>query len=403
MPELGPAAVAKALAEHFPLLFAAPRALPLKLRIQADIQTRAPGVFTKKALSIFLHRHTTSTAYLRALVNIPTRHDLDGQPAGEVAEEHRVAATAEVERRRGIVDARRLAERDAQRQAYREAARAARGAAPDAAVAGTASAAEGAAAGPGDNPPALSQPVRPPRPPRADRPDRPDRPPRGDRPPHAGQPPRGDRPPRPGRPGRPPRTEGAPAANHEGAPHPTTEPHALRVPREAREPREPREPREARAPQGPQHSAAELDARRERAALLRAYESSTLTRANFCVLKRMPEAELETRLVQARQEREERGPDPRQQERRDDRGLPRPDGGPPRDGDRSRGGPGGTGGFAGPREHRDNSRDGRDSRGPRRDAPRAPLPAGERTRPAGSGAATAPAGPPHKPPHKPGR
>jgi ProP effector len=396
VPELSPAAVAKALAQHFPLLFAAPRALPLKLRIQADIQTRAPGVFTKKALSIFLHRHTTSTAYLRALVNIATRHDLDGQPAGEVAEEHRVAATAEVERRRGIVDARRMAERDAQRLAYREAARAARGTGP-AAGAGAAPGAdgspEGAAALPADGAPATP---RPPRPPRPDRPDRPDRAPRGDRPPRAdrapqaGQPPRGDRPPRPDRPQRPPRAdrpplaEGAAPAAHEGTPP---------AAQEAREPRPPREPREPRAPQGPQYNAAELEARRDRAALLRAYEGSTLTRANFCVLKRIPEAELETRLVQARAEREERGPDPRQQERRDERATPRPEGGPRREGERPQGG---ARDFGAPR-------DGRDSRGPRRDAPRAPLPAGERTRPAGSGAAATAPKPQHKPPQKPGR
>jgi len=42
--------------------------------------------------------------------------------------------------------------------------------------------------------------------------------------------------------------------------------------------------------------------RRERALLLRAYESSTLTRANFCALKRMTEADLEALLAQARQE-----------------------------------------------------------------------------------------------------
>jgi hypothetical protein len=153
----------------------------------------------------------------------------------------------------------------------------------------------------------------------------------------------------------------------------------VREPRETREPREPREQR----PSGPQLSAAELDARRERAALLRAYESSTLTRANFCVLKRIPEAELEARLVQARQEREERGPDPRQAERRDERRDDRPAQRPQRP-DRPEGGPRD---FGGPREHR----------GPRRDAPRAPLPAGERTRPAGSGAA---APTPPKPPRK---
>jgi hypothetical protein len=190
--------------------------------------------------------------------------------------------------------------------------------------------------------------------------------------------------------------EGAPAIAPNTAPAADAQPA-----REPRQPREGREHRDHREPgtRGPQLSPAELEARRERAALLRAYETSTLTRANFCVLKRIPEAELEARLVQARQEREARGPDPRQAERRDERpagGVPRADGGPPREGERARGGGGGGGReFSGPR-------DGRDHRGPRRDAPRAPLPAGERTRPAGSGAAAAaPGSAPNKPPQKP--
>ena len=50
-------------------------------------------------------------------------------------------------------------------------------------------------------------------------------------------------------------------------------------------------------------SAEEQAGRRERALLLRAWETSTLTRANFCVLKRISEADLEAQLAQARQER----------------------------------------------------------------------------------------------------
>ncbi|MEQ1806460.1 MAG: ProQ/FinO family protein, partial [Burkholderiaceae bacterium] len=100
VPELSPAACAARLAELFPAVFSPGAPQPLKLRIQADIQERAPGVFSRKTLSGFLHRHTTSTAYLRALVNAPQRIDLDGAPAGEVAGEHREAATAELQRRR---------------------------------------------------------------------------------------------------------------------------------------------------------------------------------------------------------------------------------------------------------------------------------------------------------------
>ena len=44
-------------------------------------------------------------------------------------------------------------------------------------------------------------------------------------------------------------------------------------------------------------------AQRERAMLLRAFESSPLSKANFCVLKRISEAELDAALAQARAER----------------------------------------------------------------------------------------------------
>lgn len=115
--ELSPAACAQRLGELFPAVFAVGTPLPLKLRIQADIQQRAPGIFTKKSLSIFLHRYTTTTAYLRALVGAPERIDLDGIPAGPVSDEHRAAANTELQRRRAIVEARRVAERAAQRQA----------------------------------------------------------------------------------------------------------------------------------------------------------------------------------------------------------------------------------------------------------------------------------------------
>ncbi len=124
IPELSPAACAARLAELFPALFAGNVPQPLKLRIQTDIQQRAPGIFTKKSLSIFLHRHTTNTAYLRAVANAPQRIDLDGQPAGEIADDHRQAAMAELERRRAMHEARREAERQTQRTANDEARRA---------------------------------------------------------------------------------------------------------------------------------------------------------------------------------------------------------------------------------------------------------------------------------------
>lgn len=185
-PSTSPAATAAQLAPLFPAAFGPGVFLPLKLGIQADIQQRAPGVFTKKSLSAFLHRHTTSTAYLKALVGAAHRVDLDGQPAGDVADLHRAAATGELDRRRALHDARRAAERQAQRAAQDEARQA--------------------------------------------------------------------------------------------------------------------------------HSAAEA-AQRERAALLRAYETSTLTRANFCALKGLTEADLDAGLAQAREERDRRASQPQPPQR----------------------------------------------------------------------------------------
>jgi hypothetical protein len=107
--DLSPGDCARALKKRFPALFGdAPK--PIKLRIQADIQERAPGVFSKKALSIFLHRHTGSTGYLIALSKAKSRFDLDGQPAGELSDEHRQLAAEELKRRRGVHEERRAQE-----------------------------------------------------------------------------------------------------------------------------------------------------------------------------------------------------------------------------------------------------------------------------------------------------
>ncbi|MEY8875624.1 MAG: ProQ/FINO family protein, partial [Leptothrix sp. (in: b-proteobacteria)] len=103
-----------ALKALFPALFAG-AAKPVKLRIQVDIQARAPGQFTKPALSAFLRRHTGSTGYLIALSKAQTRFDLDGEPAGELSDEHRQAALDELKRRRALSDERRALE-DQQRR-----------------------------------------------------------------------------------------------------------------------------------------------------------------------------------------------------------------------------------------------------------------------------------------------
>jgi sRNA-binding protein len=110
---------AQALKTQFPALFAgAPK--PLKLRIQADIQQRAPGVYTKQVLSAFFRRYTGSTSYLIALTRAAHRYDLDGQPAGELSEEHKQLAAEELARRRERHEQRRAAE-DAERQQQRAA------------------------------------------------------------------------------------------------------------------------------------------------------------------------------------------------------------------------------------------------------------------------------------------
>jgi hypothetical protein len=106
--EAGSDDCAEQLRQRFPALFAgAPK--PLKLRIQADIQARAPGVFAKAALSAFLRRYTGRTSYLIALTRAKSRFDLDGAAAGEISAEHRQAAVDELARRRGVQAAREAA------------------------------------------------------------------------------------------------------------------------------------------------------------------------------------------------------------------------------------------------------------------------------------------------------
>lgn len=266
VPELSPAECAARLAELFPALFAAvpntpPK--PIKLRIQADIQARAPGLFSRRSLSPFLHRHTTSTAYLRALVGAAHRFDLDGAPAGEVSDEHRQAAQLELERRRAIVQARRAAERQA-----------------------------GRGAPPSREEPGAARPAQPrreaggPRMPRG--PGRPD----GAGGPHKADERRVPQPPRTARPAQAPRDATEPPAHR---PRPDRPPrHAAMAPREHTTRLEPAPIAAAAMPDDP--------ARRERALLLRAYEATTLSRANFCALKRIDPASLDAQLEQARSE-----------------------------------------------------------------------------------------------------
>ncbi len=105
-PAMSPAQCGERLKALFPALFTG-AVKPLKLRIQVDIQERAPGVFSKQVLSAFFRRHTGSTSYLIAVSRAPHRVDLDGQPAGEVSGEHKQAALEELARRRTNNEARR--------------------------------------------------------------------------------------------------------------------------------------------------------------------------------------------------------------------------------------------------------------------------------------------------------
>ncbi|MCC6247064.1 MAG: NUDIX domain-containing protein [Rubrivivax sp.] len=285
-PEPTLAETTAALAERFPALFTPGQARPIKLRIQSDIQERTQGAFTRRQLSVFLHRHTTSTAYLRALVASPQRFDLDGRPAGEVAAEHVEAAKVELERRRQIVMQRRQGQEARGPREAREpgATQAAHGA-------------QGPHGGQGPRADRPDRPDRPPRPPRADRPSRPagparaGGPERGPRPGVAGaadRPPRGDRPP-----GDRPFARGP----DRRADRPGDRPFDRSSDRSTDRPADRGEPAFA-LPEDPE--------RRERALLLRSFEGSPLTAANFCALKGLALGDFESQIATARREREER-------------------------------------------------------------------------------------------------
>jgi ProP effector len=252
---ISPAECGARLATLFPALFIAPGApgpyKPIKLRIHTDIQARAPGEFSKRVLGIFFSRYTTTNAYLKALAAPGAqRFDLDGAPAGEIAEEHRNAAVEEIARRQAIAAERRAM------QPPRRAPPPQRDQAPQ-----TNAPADGAATDSRERPPREQFQQRPPR---------------------------NDREPR--RDARPPR----------GAPPQRPSSHAQRPPR-----RDDASRMQVAAPtqeQAPTTLPAD-PAQRERALLLRAFEASPLSKANFCTLKRISEAELDAALAQARSER----------------------------------------------------------------------------------------------------
>lgn len=288
-PEPSLADTARLLAEHFPALFGAGVVKPIKLRIQVDVHQRAPGVFTKKALSIFLHRHTTGTAYLRALVaEGATRFDLDGQPVGEIAAEHRDAAGVELARRRAIVEAKKHAAREAAR-ASRHDARPLRPT-PSPLPSQQAEVPQAVSQATGERPAAGGARAAPPGP--SDRPDR------SARPSQPGRAPRHSRPPQPGA----PRGPGRPGEAGSGAPRRPHKPLAERKPAQANE----QEPANAPALPLTPEQAAEAAARHQRALLLRSFEQSPLSKANFGALKGLSEEALDALLTLARRERDSR-------------------------------------------------------------------------------------------------
>lgn len=262
-PGLTPAACATRLAELFPALFIAPGApgpaKPIKLRIHADIQARAPGVFSKRVLGLFFSRYTTTNAYLKALAAAPHRFDLDGEPAGEIAAEHRQAATEELARRHALAAQRRAAQRPpARREAQAPEGASAPGERREPRPAGQRD--------PGQDARLAERAARPQRPPQAPRM-------------------RDDR-------QRPERATGArpPRSGEQTAPHRRAE-RATPVRDTA--------PPAAALPTDP--------AQRERAMLLRSFESSPLSKANFCALKGLSEATLDAALEQAQAERRGNG------------------------------------------------------------------------------------------------
>lgn len=297
-PDMSPAECARQLRERFPALFDGP-ARPLKLRIQADIKERAPGVFSRATLSAFLRRHTNTTAYLVALTKAASRTDLDGQPAGDISDEHRTVAQQELDRRRALHQERRAQEAKQQRESRR-------GAAP-----------QGEAA--------AGEPAREPREPRE---------PREARPPRAPRPPRGEgRPPREARDSREPREPRAPGSrpprqDRDAQPRPPRGERPERQDRPARPPRD-EAARAAAAPvrqEAPVERVQDDPQRRERAQLLRDFERSSLKRSSFCVLRGVPEDQLDALLEQARREAAEA---PARAPQREEQGERRP-GGPGR-------------------------------------------------------------------------
>jgi ProP effector len=323
---LSPAQTAQRLAELFPALFG-PQPKPIKLKIQADLQQRAPGVFQRRSLSWFLSRHTTTNAYLKALLQHSTRFDLDGQPSGEISAEHRQAAEEELARRRAIAQAKRQAARGPQGPGRDRPTRHGPPAgervppndtANDTGTPPNAGTPEQASGQPGDGAdpsrarraaplPGRGQPTG-------------ERRERGPRRENRGASAQAAGPPSARGPG--PSSVGQPTPEQRQPRRPDHRPQHAQVrhgPPPHRQdngrPRAPNAANAAHATQAPQHdhtarppavqppATPQDPAQRDRWQLLRAWESTSLSKSNFCALKRLTEADFDAQIALARQER----------------------------------------------------------------------------------------------------
>ncbi len=91
--------VLEKLFELYPRLFGG-EFLPLKLGVFQELLAGHPEVFTRDSLKAALGVHTRSARYLQSVAAGKKRHDLQGEPVGDVAPEHVHQALMELFRRR---------------------------------------------------------------------------------------------------------------------------------------------------------------------------------------------------------------------------------------------------------------------------------------------------------------
>jgi sRNA-binding protein len=93
--------VLEKLFELYPRLFGG-EFLPLKLGVFQELLAGHPDVFTRDSLKSALGVHTRSARYLQSVAAGMQRHDLQGEPVGDVAPEHVHQALMELFRRRQV-------------------------------------------------------------------------------------------------------------------------------------------------------------------------------------------------------------------------------------------------------------------------------------------------------------